>query len=174
MTHSAPPNTHTLVPLALRCVGFGPLLVMASEEARCACEYFYPILPKKTSHHPPCKSMQLVQQLLQLLADGLVVVGKPDNCIPVDSYAMHVNICTREALQDKQLYPLFCCCACTSMLLRSGQHGCCDDVSCERSRFPAQHRTSLSIKLSCIPGCPGPFRRADRSLISASMADLCC
>lgn len=45
--------------------------------------------------------MQLVQQLLQLLANGLVVVGKPDNCIPVDPYAMHVNICTWEALQNK-------------------------------------------------------------------------
>lgn len=25
-----------------------------------------------------------------------------------------------------------------------------------------------------MPGCPGAFRRAERSLISASMADRCC
>jgi len=34
--------------------------------------------------------------------------------------------------------------------------------------------TSLSIKLSCIPGCPAALRRADLSLISASKAALCC
>jgi hypothetical protein len=45
--------------------------------------------------------MQLVQQLPQLLADGLVIVGKPDDRIPINPDAMHVNICTWEALQNE-------------------------------------------------------------------------
>jgi hypothetical protein len=40
-----------------------------------------------------------VQQLLHLLADGLVVVCQPYDCIPVKSHCMHINVRAWKALQ---------------------------------------------------------------------------
>jgi hypothetical protein len=40
-----------------------------------------------------------MQQLLHLLADELVVVCQPDDCIPVEPNCMHVNVGARKALQ---------------------------------------------------------------------------
>lgn len=51
--------------------------------------------------HPPCERMQLVQQLLHLLAERLVVVGEPDDSVPVDPDRMDVDVSTREALRGR-------------------------------------------------------------------------
>lgn len=109
--------------------------------------------------------MQLVQQLLHLLTDSLVVIGQPDDCIPVHPDSMDIYICAREALQKNA-------CRLVHMSANCAPRG--DQHSAKALLWGKRGPTSLSIKLSCIPGCPGALRRPDLSLISASKAALCC
>jgi len=43
--------------------------------------------------------MQLMQQLLQLLADLLVVIGEANDGIAIRADGVHIYICPRKALQ---------------------------------------------------------------------------
>jgi hypothetical protein len=53
--------------------------------------------------------MQLMQQLLQLLADLLVIVSKANYGIAIKTYGMHIYICTRKALQARNSSTLTMC-----------------------------------------------------------------